>query len=547
LKKIFEFYEINSKIFPNYIILSESRYIYKNIQKKQKLIDQLQEMEVLENEKKVPPKDNPLKDRVLNTEECNSILNQTQSIYNFKSTRNNSFNNSVCSIEMLVNNIEKADCKGAIIGKKADSIRQKDSKLIVKKQSEKLLKVDNVKEKNKPSIDSQLTKSQTVKMKENSKRPETTLMEKNNFINKTPDKKQELDIGLNDFSNKDQYKLLNPNGMILECLNSIYASESKVIAKSRNQQVSIGDSKSNPKTFDQKIYQLKTAENQKAFHKRNSEASIPKFSLYTTNNEVNKNHVKKSSVISDSKKSQLGSKVLSDNKEAVPFKIFINLDNSEKKHLKQDPLSSRKFTGNIRSKFYIEQNNTTKGFNYLQLSSMNNAVYKTANKIVNDKPSSRHNIEFSTILPNNNNNLQKDILKNAKSRNNNNQHLARQDSLKNNNTNSNNHLGNLFLSSNNNKASQVNKNYILHLTQSQANEKKNHTPEFMKVNKNAGNGKPNIKNGEPIKGSKKVTDKSNVNKGANEKMTKLNSIYESSIVASVPNSARIHNIIEKKK
>ncbi len=504
-------------------------------------------MEVQENEKNVPPKDNPLQGRVLNTEECNSIMNQTQSVYNFKSTRNNSFNNSVSSIEMLVNNIEKADCKGANIAKKPNSIRQKDSKIIVKKQSEKLLKTDNVKEKNKPSIDSQLTKSQIVKMKENSKRPETTLMEKNNFINKTPDKKQEPDIGLNDFSNKDQSKLLNPSGMILECLNSIYASESKVIAKSRNQQASIGDSKSNPKTFDQKIYQLKTAENQKAFHKRNSEASIPKFSLYTTNNEVNKNHVKKSSVISDSKKSQLGSKVLNDNKEVVPFKIFINLDNSEKKNFKQDPLSSRKFTGNIRSKFYIEQNNTTKGFNYLQLSSMNNPAFKTANKVVNDnKPSSRQNIEFSNILPNNNN-LQKDILKNAKSRNNNNQHLARQDSLKNNNTNSNNQLGNLFLSSNNNKASQGNKNYLLQLTQSQANEKKNHTPEFMKVNKNVGNGKTNTKNGESIKGSKKVSDKSSVNKGAIEKITKINSIYESSIVASVPNSARIHNIIEKKK
>ena len=39
LKKIFSFYESYSKIFPNYIILPESQYLYKNIRKKQKIID----------------------------------------------------------------------------------------------------------------------------------------------------------------------------------------------------------------------------------------------------------------------------------------------------------------------------------------------------------------------------------------------------------------------------------------------------------------------------------------------------------------------------
>ena len=39
LQKICEFYEIYSKIFPNYISLHERKYIYKNIRKKQKMID----------------------------------------------------------------------------------------------------------------------------------------------------------------------------------------------------------------------------------------------------------------------------------------------------------------------------------------------------------------------------------------------------------------------------------------------------------------------------------------------------------------------------
>ena len=45
LPKIFEYYESCSVIFPNYVILPESKYIYKNIQKKQIVIDVQQEQE----------------------------------------------------------------------------------------------------------------------------------------------------------------------------------------------------------------------------------------------------------------------------------------------------------------------------------------------------------------------------------------------------------------------------------------------------------------------------------------------------------------------
>jgi hypothetical protein len=49
LPKIFEYYDSCSVIFPNYVILPESKYIYKNIQRKQRIIDN---QEDLENKKK---------------------------------------------------------------------------------------------------------------------------------------------------------------------------------------------------------------------------------------------------------------------------------------------------------------------------------------------------------------------------------------------------------------------------------------------------------------------------------------------------------------
>ena len=40
LPKIFEFYEKYSKVFPNYVILPENSYMFKNIERKQRLIDE---------------------------------------------------------------------------------------------------------------------------------------------------------------------------------------------------------------------------------------------------------------------------------------------------------------------------------------------------------------------------------------------------------------------------------------------------------------------------------------------------------------------------
>ena len=42
LRNVFYFYEKYSKIFPNYIVIPEGHYLYKNILKKQKMIDKLQ-------------------------------------------------------------------------------------------------------------------------------------------------------------------------------------------------------------------------------------------------------------------------------------------------------------------------------------------------------------------------------------------------------------------------------------------------------------------------------------------------------------------------
>ena len=52
LKKILTFYETYSKIFPNYLVLKENKYLYRNIRKKQKMIDAINEIKREESENK---------------------------------------------------------------------------------------------------------------------------------------------------------------------------------------------------------------------------------------------------------------------------------------------------------------------------------------------------------------------------------------------------------------------------------------------------------------------------------------------------------------
>lgn len=91
LPKLFDYYENYSKIFPNYIILPEAKFIYKNIQKKQRLIDTQQMLEMNNGVNK----DNS--SYVFDTKIHDSIMNISQSfalnhdLFTKKSNKENSF------------------------------------------------------------------------------------------------------------------------------------------------------------------------------------------------------------------------------------------------------------------------------------------------------------------------------------------------------------------------------------------------------------------------------------------------------------------------
>ncbi len=112
LPKFFEYYETYSRIYPNYTILPEAKYIYKNIHKKQKMIDKQQKNESEEKKKvnKKHKRNNEKDDLVFSTDIYNSIINDSEDLYNLLFGINKNCENSEKTQEdfnKIINEINK--------------------------------------------------------------------------------------------------------------------------------------------------------------------------------------------------------------------------------------------------------------------------------------------------------------------------------------------------------------------------------------------------------------------------------------------------------
>ena len=112
LKKYYEFYSKYSKLFPNYIPLSESKYIYKNIHKKQKIID-IQQNNISFKKKDYRTRNNkPNNNKIFNSEVYESILKNSNNcildlFYTYYHEIDENNNDSISEIINIINSIDK--------------------------------------------------------------------------------------------------------------------------------------------------------------------------------------------------------------------------------------------------------------------------------------------------------------------------------------------------------------------------------------------------------------------------------------------------------
>ena len=137
LPKIYEYYISCSVIFPNYVILPESQYIYKNIQRKQRVIDIQQEQEDKEENIKNGLIELEKEPTVFNTQAFDSILNQTDTsgVKQYFGVVPDMGDNE--DMLKLVNHIETAEKK--VKGKNSNSKNKKGNICKLKKDNNNMI------------------------------------------------------------------------------------------------------------------------------------------------------------------------------------------------------------------------------------------------------------------------------------------------------------------------------------------------------------------------------------------------------------------------
>ena len=162
LVKILNYYKQTSVVFPNYILLTENKYLYKNIQRKQKLINILEENEEngISNCKKAGYDADDFFDicsKVFNSRILDSILNESEtsqirkSLFGISTENSNNFTDTDNKMNNLVNNINKIEenCRQEFLFRK--KLINKENKISKK---DILIIKDNIKNENKNLLNS---------------------------------------------------------------------------------------------------------------------------------------------------------------------------------------------------------------------------------------------------------------------------------------------------------------------------------------------------------------------------------------------------------
>ena len=216
LPLIFGYYISSTVIFPNYVLLEEKKYLYKNIQKKQQIINNQQEQEELEKKKKNKEKEKEIidgdydninfesdltsKSDILTSHVLNSILNQTNTSNNIKLFGINNNNNTS---EDLIKFIEKLNNEEKKVNLKKNKNNKNRNKHLIS-----IYKGNNPKKENNKSITNTLN---TISTKNNTKGKEK---EKSNVDTKSfNDKNIKNNYNLNHLS-LNQSKNINKNFLL---------------------------------------------------------------------------------------------------------------------------------------------------------------------------------------------------------------------------------------------------------------------------------------------------------------------------------------------
>ena len=283
LKTIFDYYESSSYLFPNYTAINEGKYIYRNIIKKQRLIDYLEDLEdkKKEKEEKRMKKNNKIGNfedeqssssysDVFNTKIYNNIIKETgnDSKINEIFCVGNKNNENDCgdSIASLVKLTEEIKEKEKIENKENKDINIKNN--INNNSKNNFNDSNNINNKSKNKDESKIYVLKRVSLKQNSSNSKKIF------------KKTKTNINANKIKNNNSFKKSNNNSFKKrnQNINShIYKSNEYV----KNNLSSAGSA--NNKDYKKNNIIINIINNNKI---NNYQSNINYYSNYNSNNQT---------------------------------------------------------------------------------------------------------------------------------------------------------------------------------------------------------------------------------------------------------------------
>ena len=400
LPKFFEYYELYSKIFPNYTAIVESKYLYQNIQKKQKMIDLQEQMEI--EKQKMKNKENE-KDIIKKLEITSEFIDDYNTNERNKKTTENVFSTDIINSIFSKSNSEEMELLFNInkknISKEEKTFREKIQNLVssINKYDEK-----NKKEKSKNKGSSKKKESHSGKKNKINKSllgndSNNKYVKINNIINKNIFRKKNTIFNINNekISNKSiNNKKNNINKINKNEMNLIKLIESNIFKKKKK------NSKHHNKNFFHNVSSSTSLKKDFSRTKFSSKDNSKKLSCYSLNilNNINvsfpqriinyniinpnlKNNIKTSNPLTTRKKQKnvlnfsLDKKKLSKNKKTNVLKYTNSSNNifeiKKKKKSKSNEDKSRK-------------KSQTKGKNTPSSFRKNNIISSNIQKITSD-------------------------------------------------------------------------------------------------------------------------------------------------------------------
>ena len=426
LPRILLFYDKYSKIYANYTVIPESKYMYKNIKRKQKMIDQIQN---IQNLSKNENEDENLSNVIFNSKILDSINKLTMTICN---NTNSKISYSEGSVNKLINKIDNFERRAEKI-KLKNKFTNKHFSInnIIVNNKKKIKSYNLIQKKGNNKLGNSISNKLTTSNSNSKNKTEKKIINysrniKNNLKTKENEKSEKINSLL---SSKIFHRKLFSSPILTKNHKNISPNKNNIINKKG---AKLKNLFSNPSTYKpitqrEKNYNILNTKNKKKNKStsknkenhsiinnyniiNNIQEGFTQINIYNGNELINSINFKlnNNSKSSSKKKININNNItyINNKSKQKRNKFDLNLRKIIHKHIIDNESSTERNNKNFFDKLgnYFLTKNSKKDYNSITKYSINES--KLISKIINTNPQNRRinkykskekNINYTTV------------------------------------------------------------------------------------------------------------------------------------------------------